>query len=232
MTQQKLVESRIEKVQGNFIHGVDVFEGGKCVQWMKLTEQAHKERFWFLYPFESIFKRCGWPEFDIRQLDAAIEVFDENVVRLVSYISTASHSNGRVDMVMNAILGQIAVLKKELALTDPYLVLHPIALMQLINAIVGSDRKFINSKFSLALEMLILGKTVREVEAEQSFWVDATVDVASIVSRAFIEHHDAIVAAKDKTRIGNWLVGQIMKANKGALDPNDVRACVFQQINI
>lgn len=229
MTKKKISEE-IVSIDDVWIHGVDTFDDGAVVKWMKIKDEAHESRFWFLKPHKDVFDKFSIDYVDEIQIENLINVFDENIIDCV-YFLTNSSIVGTSSFSINMILGPFAEhLKTHNRTIKAYDLDYLALLFNIFYTDIVKKKSFIKSKtkesFALFLET---GFDFDAIRNEQKFWADSSVDISALYDIVYSNNKETIEKG-NPDKIGNWIVGQIMKEAKGKADPAAVREYVFNKL--
>lgn len=221
--------SRTEKTEGKWIKGTDIFEDGSKVNWIRMKDELYENRIkWISGSPVQIFDQYNWKYVDEKQIKDLISVCDDNLIDLVYFLYAFSGKNSEYSSTcINWILGPIAewMQRNNKTFSEFRFKKSPLELKNFYEKTVLS-KGFIKSKSKEALTFWI-----DDLELIKSnFWVDETIDLDSIVQDVFQKNYDKIMNG-NLDKIGNWVVGQVMKETKGSVDPSLVKEKVFVQID-
>lgn len=193
------------------------------IPWIRITKEEHTDRFWFLYPPRIIFDRWGWEHIEDNRYDELQHFMDTWWINGIYYIYNAVDNKPKsFKQIVNWILGPIAELINEWQIDSKNLwnILPPKKLSRLYD--MTQKDGFIRSKSKNAIHDLMHGFDLSCIEQDNNYWFDDANDLYAIIEAVYEREKEKILIG-DPRKIGNWLVGQIMKETKGQSDPAIVK---------
>lgn len=193
------------------------------IKWMRLTDEAHKRNFWFLYPTVAIFDRWNFEKIADKRYEE-IDNFSENwrvsFFHYMYYCTLGKPESFKT--IINWIMGPIANILNEWEVDSEYLprILPPSELSKFYDLTQKSG--FIKSKSKDALHDICHGFDLGYIEKCDTYWTKDDGELDNIIEAVFTENSDKITEGNPE-KIGNWLVGQVMKKTKGKSDPAKVQ---------
>jgi hypothetical protein len=212
---------------GDYHHGwTQNDENSPQLPWMKLTVEAHTRVFWFLQPPVELFQQWGWEELTSKRYDELQSFFDSEWVRGINYIYYATNGDAEsFKPIVNWLLGPISEILNEWEVSGSAIwdILHPSELSEIYS--VFRTNGFIKSKAKDAIHDLMHGFTIDTIRNDPDYWAGDDSELDKLIQSVYEDNKDTILAG-NPDKIGNWLVGQVMKASRGKADPAAVRGKV------
>lgn len=216
---------------GNWHHGwSQTDKNSPQVPWMSLTTEAHTRAFWFLQPPVDIFAQWDCETLQSKRYDELQTFFETDWVNGINYIYYSMNGDAsRFKIIVNWLLGPISEILNEWEVSGSVIwdILHPSELSEMYS--IFRTNGFIKSKAKDAIHDLMHGFTIDTIKGDEDYWAGDDTELDKLIQAVYEDNKEKVLAG-NPDKIGNWLVGQVMKASRGKADPAAVRGKVVTLI--
>ena len=196
------------------------------VPWSKLTDEAHTRQFWFLQPPAGIFAQWGCEVLQTKRYDELQTFFESDWVGGINYIYYSMNGDSsRFKIIVNWILGPVSEILNEWEVDSENIweILHPSVMSELCG--IFQTDGFVRSKSKDAVHDVMHGFGTESIKNDPDYWAGDDSELDDLINTVYEEVKEKVLAG-NPDKIGNWLVGQVMKAARGKADPAAVRGKV------
>lgn len=210
---------KIIDLQDDFwIHGCTIFEDGRKVKWIAITDKHHETAFWMLYPPYRIFQRLNL-NINEENSNYLQKIWEDNWVEGVYFFTACcvdikDHANDVAKIIIN----DLSSIANELGIHVSR-VLECGQINDLAKA-VFSDKKVDKKHIRAISERLMAMEPLTNILDDPAFAKADTSFIDKLIKETLSENGDKFDGSD---KMINWLIGQIMKKSKGKADAIYIR---------
>lgn len=198
-------------------------------EWMQLTDDAHRDWFWFTYPTREVFERLDMTVSDenIKQFE---DIFQDDIAFGYSYVHACAWSvKDKADRVMSMVFNDATELVNRRRPGEAvYDVFPAVAIAYLVNPILQDFAWIERKHFKDMLERLLDGDSFESIIKDDRYAKSDSSEADPIID-AVLEESGSRYDGTNK--VFNWLVGQVMKASRGKADASYVKERMKEKLD-
>jgi len=224
------MEVPVTKIEGDWIK---TYQAGELVS-MKLTEEAHKEIFWFLRDPHEFMLEQGYSvsEERVKQL----QFFgDEHWPTTYTWFDCSVRDRSHGEEFIKWMIGPLAELMIEHEITDMRwgtgLPFHGAALGLLVEKVINKEITATMGKD--VLRRMFDGDELEKILEDDKYKISSGDDMLKFVKDTIEANPEQVEELKaGKEKILMWLVGQVMKASRGKANAAEVKEMLIKELNL
>ena len=228
---KNIIQVPVEKIEGDWIKTYG--RAGTLVS-MKLTEEAHKEIFWFLRDPHEFMLEQGYSvsEERIKQL----QFFgDEHWPTTYTWFDCSVRDRSHGEEFIKWMIGPLAELMIEHEITDMRwgtgLPFHGAALGLLVEKVINKEITATMGKD--VLRRMFDGDELEKILEDDKYKISSGDDMLKFVKDTIEANPEQVEELKaGKEKILMWLVGQVMKASRGKANAAEVKEMLIKELNL